>query len=284
MGPRPLRQYYDEDARIHVSDELGSVITPWLRHRRRFVDRLTALTDEQWAAPSRCAGWTNQDVVSHLVTADGFWVVSLRGAAAGTPTAYLPEFDPTAAPEALVEPMRAMKPGEVLDQFRAVNDSFVAAVSAHPDEAWSALGESPIGQVPSRLVLAHALWDSWLHERDILVPLGLDDPIEPDELLVATWYVLAVGAVQGGLLDDPAPVGPGLTEPIDATLAFTDLPDDPIHLVVDEGVLVERGGPPAAAAGPAVDLVDGYTGRRPILTDALPPALDEHLRRAFQIL
>jgi uncharacterized protein (TIGR03083 family) len=283
MGSRPLRQYYDEVAPIEVDERLGSVVTPWLRHRQRFAARLAALTDEQWAAPSRCAGWTNQDVVSHLVTADEFWVASLHGAAAGSPTAYLAGFDPTAVPEALVAPTRSLAPGEVLDRFLAVDERFVAAVTSQGDDAWASLGESPVGHVPARLALAHALWDSWLHERDILVPLGLEDPVEADELRVAAWYVLAVGSAQGGLLGDPAPVGPGLTEPIDATLVFADLPDDPIHLVVDQGVLVERASD-GRPAGSACELVEGYTGRRPIPAGALPTALDEHLRRAFQIL
>jgi uncharacterized protein (TIGR03083 family) len=35
--------------------------------RRRLADTLDALTDEQWATPSLCAGWNVRDVVAHLV-------------------------------------------------------------------------------------------------------------------------------------------------------------------------------------------------------------------------
>ena len=35
--------------------------------RHRLADTLDTLTDEQWATPSLCAGWTVRDVVAHLV-------------------------------------------------------------------------------------------------------------------------------------------------------------------------------------------------------------------------
>ena len=30
-----------------------------------------------------------------------------------------------------------------------------------------------------RLLASHALWDGWVHERDIALPLGLTPPEEP---------------------------------------------------------------------------------------------------------
>jgi uncharacterized protein (TIGR03083 family) len=35
--------------------------------RRRLADQLDQLTDEQWATPSLCAGWTVRDVAAHVV-------------------------------------------------------------------------------------------------------------------------------------------------------------------------------------------------------------------------
>ena len=272
MGPRPLRQFYGDPAPITVDGDLGPLVDPWRRHRRRFVERLSELTDEQWAAPSRCEGWTVQDVISHLSTADGFWVVSLGQAAAGEPSSYLIDFDPTAAPEALVAPTRATAPAQVLAGFRTGTDAFVAAVEAVDDGAWADMGESPVGHVPLTLVLAHALWDSWLHERDIFVPLGLDVPVEPDELAVATWYSLAIGALEGGLVGDARPVGPGLSAPL------------PLHVAADRAVVLGPGRGDATPAGSAVAFVEGFTGRAPLVDGALPAALDAQLRRAAGIL
>jgi uncharacterized protein (TIGR03083 family) len=285
MGARRLRRYYDEPVEIEVDESLGSVVEPWVRHRRRFDERLGELSDEQWHAASRCAGWDTHDVVNHLVSADGFWVLSLRSGVAGAPTSYLVDFDPTATPEALVAPMRALPRSEVIEQFHKSTESFIGAVEELDDAAWSMTAESPFGQLPVRFVLAHAFWDSWLHERDIFVALGLDVPVEADELLLATWYSLLFGPVLGGLLDDPAPVGEGTPEAFEVALVFDDLPDTPLQLAVDRGVRIARGGADALDAGSAVDLCEVYTGRRgDPMTTAVPPRLAEQLRRAMQIL
>lgn len=286
MGTRPLRRYYDEAVVIEVAADLGSVVGPWHRHRARLLDELAALSDEQWTATTRCTAWDARDVVNHLVTADGFWTVSLLGAAAGSATSHLVSFDPETTPAALVAAMPTMTPAEVLDQLRAATDTFATAVDSLGEDDWSALGESPMGHVPARLALAHALWDSWLHERDILVPLGLEPPVEPDELLVCTWYTLALGGAQGGLLGDPSPVGPGLDAPIDVTLGFDELPEA-LRVVVGEGVRIERApaGADVAAAGSTVALVETTTGRRPPGPDLqLPTRLAEHLDRACQVI
>ena len=152
-----------------------------------------------------------------MISADGFWVLSLRSGVAGAPTSYLVDFDPTATPAALVAPMRALERSDVVEQFHKSTETFIETVDGLDDDAWSMLAESPFGHLPVRFVLAHAFWDSWLHERDIFVPLGIDVPVVPDELLLATWYSLLFGTVQGGLLDDPAPVGKGPSEPFEVT-------------------------------------------------------------------
>jgi hypothetical protein len=181
--------------------------------------------------------------------------------------------------------MRSLSTDAILEQFRTGTETFIETVESMAPTNWELAGESPVGHVPARLVLAHALWDSWLHERDILLPLGLDVPVEADELAVSTWYLLAFGAAQGGLLDDVDPVGPGLTEPFDVELAFTDLPGWSIRLVVDRAVRAERGGPDAIDCGAAVDVVEHYSGRGTGAAGPLVPApLDAQLARAREIL
>jgi len=152
--------------------------------------------------------------------------------------------------------------------------------------SWDAPGEAPFGHVPARFLLAHAYWDSWLHERDVLQPLGLADVVERDDLLAATWYTLVVGALQGGLVGDTDPVGPGPEAPIDVTLGFADLPDDPLHLTIDHGVSVMRSDTgDCVPAGRALDLVESLAGRIGAdELDSLPSDLAGQLGRAALIL
>jgi hypothetical protein len=45
--------------------------------------------------------------------------------------------------------------------------------------------------------VTHILFDSWLHERDVFLPLGTQPPLEDDELLtVLTYALLMVGTFQ----------------------------------------------------------------------------------------
>jgi uncharacterized protein (TIGR03083 family) len=285
MGTRPLRQYYD-GVSISVDGDLP-LVEPWVRHRRRLAAGVTALSDEQWTAPTRCTEWDARGVVSHLVTVDGFWTSSLRSALArGEPTTFIRGFDPSTGTDAFVAPMLELPTDAILEAFLASTGALVAAVEAFDDaDDWSSPGEAPFGHLPARFLLAHAYWDSWLHERDILQPLGVAGPVDPDDLLVATWYTLVVGALQGGLVGDPAPVGPGPERPIDVTLRFADLPDDPLHVEIDGGVSIRRTASTGGPAFAALDVVEEVTGRaRGGAVAALPAELAAQLGRAAQIL
>ena len=287
MGRRQLRHFYDDESvRLEVDAALGSVIEPWGRHRQRFLDEMSSLTEEQWLTASRCDGWRARDVICHLVDVDAFWVLSLTAGRASSPTTVLKNFDPTATPADLVDARAGMTTVEVAKQFTENTAALVEVVESMTEDEWSMAAESPLGHVPARLMLAHGLWDSWLHERDVLQPLGLTPPPDPVELETVTWYTLLFGAAQGGLLQDPRPVGAGATEPIDAQLRFDEL-TDPLHLTVDAGVFVGRGTDRATSVGSASELVEQLSGRLEWPTPdahALPGDLAAHLERAREIL
>lgn len=286
MRPRPLRQYY-EPVDVVVDDDFGSVVEPWVRHRRRLLAALTALSDDQWKAQTRCDNWDVRGVISHLVTVDGFWTMVLTAALArDTPTTFIRGFDPSTGTDALIAPMIDLPPDEILEQLAGTTDRIIATVERFGPDDWSARAEAPFGHMPARLIMGHALWDSWLHERDILVPLGLAPPVEEDELLVATWYSLVVGGLQGGLIDDPEPVGAVAEQPIDVTIRFDDLPGWPVRVEIDTGVRVTRGDESdAIASGAAIDLVESIAGRSPVSgLGVLPPDLATQMARAGEIL
>ena len=59
-------------------------------------------------------------------------------------------------------------------------------------------------------------------------------------MLAALWYSLVVSGLQGGLLDDDAPTGPGPEQPLDVTVVFEELPDDPLRVEIDSAVRITR--------------------------------------------
>jgi hypothetical protein len=133
-------------------------------------------------------------VAAHLVGVNAFWSASLAAGVAGSPTRILGSFDPVTTPERMVRGMRSLTRNEVLDQLAQTTDTFVEAMTQLDDDGWSMLAEAPPGHLAIRLMVQHALWDCWIHERDIAIPLGLDTPVEPDEVQSSLVYVAALNA------------------------------------------------------------------------------------------
>ncbi len=257
-----LSPHYDGPVVLSIDGQPDDQEVVVSRQRRRLESMLATLDDDQWRAPSRCEGWTVQDVVAHLVGVNGFWEASVTAGLAGRPTRVLAAFDPAAHPPKMVEPMRVLTPRDVLDQFAASNDGFLGALAPLDDRGWSAVAESPVGHVSVRLLAQHALWDAWVHERDIAVPLGLAPALEDDELASCLCYSAAVGPAITRGRDDAFSGDLG---------AIATGPDIRFTLSVGESVSVRRNeaAPDVPCLhGNAVDLIEALSLRAPLPPDA----------------
>ena len=215
-----------------------------VQQRRRLEAVLGELGDDEWRHPSRCDAWSVQDVITHLNSTNHFWSLSITQALAGEPTRFLASFDPVASPAQLVDSTRGTPPEETLAAFRASNAEVRDAIESLDDAGWQALGEAPPGHVPLTLVADHALWDSWVHERDILIPLGRAPIEDPNEVLTCLRYAAALGQA--------FEVGQGRGLAGTAVLEVTD-PDDRIVVsATGDHVRVHAG--PASSDAPQAHL------------------------------
>ena len=171
----------------------AAIREPAIRQRQRLSDLVPLLTDDDWAHPSRCDGWSNRDVINHLDTVNGFWVASIKAGLAGEATELLATFDPSDTPDQLVGLAAELTTAQVLDGFLASNQKLIHALEALDDDGWTATAEAPPGHVSIAVLAHHALWDSWVHERDIAVPLGRTVAEEPDEIAAGLRYATALG-------------------------------------------------------------------------------------------
>ena len=183
----------------------------------------------------------------------------------GEPTRFLATFDPVASPAQLVAGSGDVSTGEVLARFVASTDALVGLCSSLDHAGWSAAAEAPPGHVSVSAVAHHALWDSWVHERDVLVPLGLAPEPEADEVAACLRYVAALGPA---LALNRGAAGSGVLA-IDATG-----PDVVVVVDIGEEVVVRAGaaGAPTVElrlAGDAVELLEALSVRRP-LTQLIP--------------
>jgi uncharacterized protein (TIGR03083 family) len=229
---------------------------PLLRQRRRLVATLAGFDADRWSAPSRCAGWASRDVVSHLVTVNGFWAASIAAGRAGAPTRFLVGFDPVVTPAQMVAGVPDVPDGELLARLAATTEALAKSLDGLDTAGWAQVAEAPPGHLAISEVAVHALWDAWIHERDICLPLGIDVPAEADEVAAALRYAVSVGPALLAASGD------------DRTGAIRVRAEDPMmDVVVEVGhdVVVRDAAPGdddlGEVRGYAVDLVESFSLR-----------------------
>ena len=254
-----LTPRYDEPGFFRLEWPATDPAGPLVGQRTRLASLLATLDDDSWAAATRCEGWSVKDVVAHLVTTNQFWAFSIGSARAGEPTRVLTTFDPVSSPASLVASVRSQSPAETLDQFVETNRGVADAVDGLDETGWSIIGEAPPGHVPLSAIAWHALWDSWVHERDIVLPLGLTPVEDPDEIVGCLGY--------GAALSPAFAVARGETRSGAIAVDATDPDTRFVVSVEDSAVRVHDGEPPPDAlrlTGSAVALLEALSFREPL--------------------
>jgi hypothetical protein len=172
----------------------------------------------------------------------------------------LARFDPVSVPAAMVAEVRGATPSESLDRFAASNARLGELLTSMSDADLRKPAEAPPGHLAIDAVCAHALWDGWVHERDILEPLGGQQVEDADEMWMALAYVAALGPacylnaseVRSGVLAVRA------HEP---TLDF--VVDVNTEAVARPAADCE---PTATIEGTGTELIESLSGRRPAPT------------------
>jgi uncharacterized protein (TIGR03083 family) len=229
---------------------------PVVGQRQRLAALLADLSEDEWRRPSRCEGWTVQDVVTHLVSTNGFWALSIQAGVGGEPTRFLAAFDPVASPAQLVDQVQGTPVAETLDQLVSSTEALIAVIEGLDEADWDVLAEAPPGHLPVRLVADHALWDCWVHERDVLLPLGRAAVVDADEVLTCLRY----GAALGSAFELCA----GRSEPGTVVLDVHDPDASVVVSVGSDAVRVGDGAAPEDAVrgeGDAVELLEMLSAR-----------------------
>lgn len=246
-----LRPVYGDRPLVVVDLPPIGPVHPVVAQRRRFQAALADLDDAAWRHASRCEGWTVQDVVTHLTSTNQFWAFSINAGLAGEPTRFLATFDPVTSPADLVNGAGDLTPAETMAAFVDANEALLAVVEGLDDAGLATLAEAPPGHLPIRHVADHALWDAWVHERDVFLPLGHTPAQENGEVRCCLRYASMLGLGFGLMFDRPL-VGSVVIEATDPDERF-------VAGVEGDQVRLHAGPAPAGGrrlAGPAVELVE----------------------------
>lgn len=215
--------------------------------RERLVASLAELSATDWAAPSRCADWSVQNVVQHLVDINRVQRSAVAAALAGERFTLFQTFNPKVTPAEWIAEAGPQSYQETLSDMVETTQALLADVDALPADPDSVLLSTPAGRQPWHRSVLHALFDSAIHERDIFAPLGRHVDTPTDEFTpIAAYQLLLTGRVLAAV---------GIA--VDLGLALAGGPS--LRLVVN--------GPLVSVTEEAVD--GGLTGEAAAVLDAM---------------
>jgi uncharacterized protein (TIGR03083 family) len=176
--------------------------------RHRFVTVLQGFGPADWAAPTRCARWSAHEVVRHLC--DGNAIGIATGPDDGTLDAT-EGFDPRTSPGRWLAASGGESPGATLGRFMATSGELLALARDRLAQGRRFDVRLPYGPMDWTVLLLHAFWDSWIHERDVLLARGARHPTDGDATAYATAYGLfiaaAVASMFGGQVHERLTLG-----------------------------------------------------------------------------
>ena len=127
-----------------------------------FGSTIDELTADQWQVQSLCPEWTIKGVVEHAVTFETL----LLGWRPGLD-------DPLAAVAAVASGFAGLSPSALRHRYHDVVNQRLFELEAMTDDEFDAPSFTPVGQATYARFIAVRVFDMWVHERDIRVPLGL---------------------------------------------------------------------------------------------------------------
>ena len=231
---------------LHVELDPAAVVRAYVEHRRRFAASVGSLDEAALRTASRCSEWTVADVLRHGCDVDRWMSAIWAG------EVPFDAFDPRVTPHQAVVEGRSVRDVEVRDRYVESADAMAGDVEDSGPERWGLPSLSPAGPVPWWLSLLHVLYDSWVHERDALLPLGHETAVERDEVEAVLAYSLVLVPHLSRALGD--------REPLDAVVCGFEV------TAGDASVTVRRSasGPPPGAhvlTGDPLLVVDAISGR-----------------------
>ena len=177
----------------HLVDVFGE-------QRRRFVAVLQGFGPDDWTAPTRCADWSAHDVIRHLC--DGNKIAADAGPDNRT-LDITAGFDPRITPRGWLTASADESPDATLNRFVTTTEEVLALWRARLAENRRFDVRLPYGPMDWTVFVLHSFWDSWLHERDVLLAQGTEHPTDDDATVYAAAYGLFIAAAVASVFGDP---------------------------------------------------------------------------------
>jgi uncharacterized protein (TIGR03083 family) len=169
--------------------------------RQRFVAVVQGFGPGDWAAPTRCADWSAHDVVRHLCDCNAIGKALIVGTDDGT-LDITAGFDPRITPRGWLAASAGESPGATLARLAASTGELLALARDQLARCRRYDVRLPYGPMDWTVLLLHGFWDSWIHERDVLLAQGIAYPTDGDATVYATAYGVFIAAAVASMFGD----------------------------------------------------------------------------------
>ena len=252
-----LQFYGGSGVPFAVPGRPDEIAAAWLSHRQRLRSWFAGLTQDGWSGATRCTDWRVVDLAQHLVSGAQFLGYTLHQSRKGEATRLLEGFDSQQTAVTTAADFAGLSPQDLLEQMSAMDARVQHELGLLAGDGATAPAEAPPGQVPAYVAVNHFLFDSWVHERDLLLPANELPVTEPNEAAMVASYVVTLAGIARAVDGAPPP-------PVTMRVHLADLDRNLLIEVSDVGstVTFAASGEPADVRATAGDLVDYATGRR----------------------
>jgi len=227
----------------HLIDVLGE-------QRQRFGDILRGFGPADWAAATRCTQWSAQDVVRHLCDVSA---VAITAGPDDQTLDFTRGFDPRATPRRWLAATAGERPAVTLDRFLSTTGDLLAVARDRLAQGRSFDVRLPGGPIDWTVLILHIFWDSWIHERDVLLARDLSHATDGDAIAYSAAYGVFIAAAITAMLGGQAA----------RTLTLSGDGGGVYQVDHEHGLVtltVTRG---SAAGPPAAEMADMLGGRAP---------------------
>lgn len=193
------KQFYGGDVPVVIDADPDDPLRAWTSHRARLRAWVDELDEAGWTSPTRCPAWDARGLVQHLASGAAFLGWTLHQSNKGVQTELLAGMDTHTTVEAATAALDAMSRDELVAALHDADANIARVTEPHAANGWTSLAEAPPGHLPAHLALSHFLWDSWVHEHDLLLPVGQQPVLDPFEATTVAHYLAALATVMSGM-------------------------------------------------------------------------------------
>jgi hypothetical protein len=247
-----------------VASDPDALISVLASHHERVLDAWRAFTTDEWSRPSRNAQWSVHDTARHVADAMEQGASLVEGANGSD---RLEDFDPRSTPLEWLEASDRESPADTCARYETAAGRFRDVVRSRLASGDDARSTTVYGDAHWTMNIVHILWDSWIHERDVLLPLGREQMCSAEEERLVGLYGVFMAGVPSKLF------ARDLTAIVDLRghdLVTLDLRCDGRQLTCEEAP-----GGHSEASGDHGPAIDALSGRGLSVADALPGAPGE---------